>query len=119
MVMSLHLAPLSASTEKKREEKLQVHSHGRMGSEEEIVMVISSELLQPGICSTMKVNHLLMIRSLWLYPKVALHLVCSQAKGMKGNPATPLSLRFPFSAKTAFPFVAIIIHIHYNIYGIK
>lgn len=109
---------------KKKKKEVQVQwSGGRVGSEEVKVMVVDSELLQPWICSKMKVDHLLMVTSVWLCPEVPLHLVCRQAKRTKRDLASSaLFVAFFFSATAAFPLVIatiILIHIHRNVCGVN
>lgn len=53
------------------------HLHGGVKSEEVKVMMEDAELLQPGVCSTVKMDHPSMLRCLWPNPKIPLQLVSS------------------------------------------
>lgn len=66
----------------------------RLQSEEVVVVVLHTELPQPGISVVLKLIQLCRIRRCWVDPNVSLHLVRSQSKGREINYVTCLHASF-------------------------
>lgn len=120
-VKIIHQKSVSESTQtrQKREcfhgscQTIEVRAHikllGRVVCKKVKIMMVDIELLQPGICSTLKINYSFIVRSLWIYPHIPLHLVSSYSKGRKGNSTVFVSFWFTFHCSFIRPYNVIIL----------
>lgn len=77
------------------------------------VMMVDIKLLQPGICSTMKIDQAFLVAR--IHPNISLQFICSQPKGSKGDPITTSSFGFTLSLFHLFPATCILIVLIYAI----